>query len=87
MPIIGPIKGKYLIETVSKYKVKKVLEIGTLIGYSAILIAKNLPEDGQVFTIEINPQSAKIAQENIYKAGMAKKIKVHIGNALDVIPE
>ncbi len=86
LPIIGPVKGKYLVEAVRKYKVKRVLEIGTLVGYSAILIAKNLPEDSEIFTIEINPQSAGIAKENIQKAGMADKIKVHIGNALEVIP-
>jgi predicted O-methyltransferase YrrM len=87
LPIIGPVKGKYLAETVIKHRVKKILEIGTLVGYSAILMAKNLPNDGQVITIEINPQSAKTAQENMLKAGLADKIKVHVGNALDVIPE
>jgi len=87
LPIIGPVKGKYLAENVKKYNVHKVLEIGTLIGYSAILIASNLPPDGKVFTIEINSQSAKSAEKNISKAGMADKIKIHLGNALIVIPE
>ena len=87
LPIIGPVKGKYLAEVVRKHNVRKVLEIGTLVGYSAMLIAKNLPADGRVFTVEINPQSARSAQENILKAGMADKIKIHIGNARIVIPE
>jgi predicted O-methyltransferase YrrM len=87
LPIIGPVKGKYLAEAVRKYNVRKVLEIGTLVGYSAMLIAKNLPGDGKVFTIEINPQSAKSAEKNISKAGLVKKIKIYIGNALIVIPE
>jgi predicted O-methyltransferase YrrM len=86
LPIIGPVKGRYLVDTVRKSGIKKVLEIGTLIGYSSILIANNLPEDGQVDTIEINPQSAGIAAENIRKANLARKIKVHIGNALKVLP-
>lgn len=87
LPIIGPVKGKYLAEAVRKYNVRKVLEIGTLVGYSAMLIASNLPSDGKVFTIEINPQSAKSAEKNFSKVGLGKKIKIYIGNALIVIPE
>ncbi len=85
-PIIGPVKGKYLAGTVRKYKVKKVLEVGTLIGYSAILMSKNLPEDGIIHTIEINPRSAQMAKENIRKAGFEDKVVIHVGNALDLIP-
>jgi len=87
LPIIGPVKGKYLVEAVRKYNVRKVLEIGTLVGYSAMLMANNLPGDGKVFTIEINPESAKSAEKIISKAGLTDKIKIYIGNALIVIPE
>lgn len=86
LPIIGPVKGKKLAETVKQFKVKRVLEVGTLIGYSAILIAENLPDDGKVFTIEINPRSARLADENIKRAQLSSKIEVHIGDALSVIP-
>jgi predicted O-methyltransferase YrrM len=86
LPIIGPEKGKYLAETVRKSGVEKVLEIGTLVGYSAILIAHNLPQDGMVHTVEIDPHSAELAQVNIYKADLEDKIKIHIGNALNIIP-
>jgi predicted O-methyltransferase YrrM len=86
LPIIGPVKGKYLVDTVRRLNVKNVLEVGTLIGYSAILIASNLPQEGRVITIEINPGSARLAKENIQKAGLADKIEVHIGDALTVIP-
>jgi predicted O-methyltransferase YrrM len=86
LPIIGPIKGRYLVNTVKESGIKKVLEVGTLVGYSSIMIAKNLPDDGHVETIEINPQSAGIAEENIRKANLSGKIKVHIGNALKVLP-
>jgi tRNA A58 N-methylase Trm61 len=74
------------VSAVRKFKVKSVLEVGTLVGYSAILIASNLPEEGKVVTIEIKPESAERAKENILKAGMADKIEVHVGNALNVIP-
>jgi len=86
LPIIGPVKGVYLIDAVKKFKVNKVLEVGTLIGYSAILIASNLPETGRVLTIEVNSHSAKFARENIQKAELAGKIKIYEGNALDIIP-
>jgi len=86
LPIIGPVKGKYLAETVGKYNVKKILEVGTLVGYSAILMAKNLPEDGKIHTIEINPRTAELAKGNIRKAGFEDKIVQYVGDALDVIP-
>ena len=86
LPIIGPVGGKYLVDTVRRFNVKNVLEVGTLIGYSAILIALNLPQEGRVVTIEMNPESARLAEENIQKAGFADRIEVHIGNALTVLP-
>lgn len=86
LPIIGPVEGKYLVDTVRRFNVKNVLEVGTLIGYSAILIALNLPQEGRVVTIEINPESGRLAEENIRKAGFVDKIEVHIGNAVTVIP-
>lgn len=87
LPIIGPVKGKYLVDTVKRFTAKNVLEVGTLIGYSAILIAKILPHDGKVFTIEINEESVKLAEENIRKAKLSDKIVIYIGDALEVIPQ
>jgi predicted O-methyltransferase YrrM len=86
LPIIGPEKGKHLVDTVRRFHVKSVLEVGTLIGYSAILIASSLPQGGRVVTIEVKPKSARLAQENIRRAGLAAKIELHIGDALTVIP-
>src|SRR5512136_688051 len=86
LPIIGSTKGKYLADTVRRFNLKNVLEVGTLIGYSAILIALNLPPKGRVVTIEINPESARLAEENIRRAGLTDKIELHIGDALTVIP-
>ena len=87
LPIIGPQKGKYLVETVQEKGIKTVLEVGTLVGYSAILIASNLPGDGRVDTIEINPASAEKAGRNIRRAGLTEKIKIHVGDARSVIPQ
>ncbi len=86
LPIIGPVKGGHLADTVRKSQVKKVLEIGTLVGYSAILISMNLPAEGHLITIEINPESARQAVENIRKANLSDKIEIHTGNALKLIP-
>lgn len=86
LPIIGPVKGKYLAETVIRSGASRILEIGTLIGYSSILMASNLPEKGQITTIEINPDSARKARDNILRAKLDSKIKVLIGDAVKVIP-
>ena len=86
LPIIGPQKGKRLVDTVRRFSVKSVLEVGTLVGYSAILIASNLPQGGRVVTIEVKPESARLAQENIRRAGLDDKIELHIGDALTLIP-
>ena len=86
LPIIGPEKGKHLVDTVRRFKVKNVLEIGTLVGYSAILIASSLPRGGRVVTIEVKPKSARLAEENIRRARLADRIELHIGDALTVVP-
>ena len=86
LPIIGPVKGKHLADTVRRFHVKNVLEVGTLIGYSAILIASNLPQEGRVVTIEMKPKWARLAEENGRRAGLADKIELRIGDALTVIP-
>ena len=86
LPIIGPEKGKHLVATIRRFHVKNVLEVGTLVGYSAILIASSLPQGGRVATVEMKPKWATLAQDNIRRAGLADKIELHIGDALTVIP-
>jgi predicted O-methyltransferase YrrM len=89
LPSIGPIKGKIISEIIQKYKPTTILEIGTLHGYSAILMTDLLLDyyhDAKLITIEIKKNLADIARKNIGKAGLAHKIEVVCGNALDVIP-
>ena len=86
LPIIGPIKGTELVKVAVEHSIKNVLEVGTLIGYSAILTASNLPPQGRVISIEKDPDSAKIAQKNIKKAGLEEKIHVITRDALEIIP-
>ena len=87
VPSIGPVKGKIVTKIIKKYKPRNILEIGTLYGYSAILMASMLSSsNGRVVTIEINKSVAEAANKNIEDAGLSDKIVVIIGNALDVIP-
>jgi len=87
LPIIGPEKGKVLAEMVGKYKPRRILEIGTLVGYSAILMAENLSEGEEIITLEVSRLSFEMAKENIQKAGLENKIKIIFGSALKIIPE
>ena len=86
LPSIGPIKGKIISDIIKRYKPTKILEIGTLHGYSAILMVDLLFDDGKLITIEIDKNLADIARKNIAKAGLSDKIEVISGNALEVIP-
>jgi predicted O-methyltransferase YrrM len=86
VPSIGPIKGKIIKDTIKRYRPKDILEIGTLYGYSAILMASTLPgSDGKVVTIEIDKSLAETAKKNIVDAGLSEKTEVITGNALDII--
>ena len=87
LPIVGPEKGKILAEEIRKAKPKHVLEVGTLIGYSTILMGKELDENAQIITIEIHAEEAKTAEENIRKAEIPPKIEVIAGDAIQVIPK
>lgn len=87
LPIIGPHKAEVFREILRKYKPKTALEIGTLVGYSAIVIASELPKNGNMVCLEINEDLAKIAKENIKKAGFDKKIEVLVGDAKKLIPK
>jgi predicted O-methyltransferase YrrM len=76
LPSIGPVKGKILTDIVSKYKPKMILEIGTLHGYSAILMADKLPDDGKIITVEKDTNLFDIAMKNVEDAGLSHIIEV-----------
>jgi predicted O-methyltransferase YrrM len=86
LPIIGPHKGVVLVEVIRDIKPKRVLEVGTLIGYSAILIAKELDSKAHLVTIEIHPGEAETARQNIKRAKVHPTVDVIEGDALKVIP-
>jgi predicted O-methyltransferase YrrM len=86
LPIVGPEKGRVLADEIRKAKPKRVLEVGTLIGYSAIIMGKELDKTAQMITIEIHAEEAKTAEENIHKAEIPPKVEVITGDAIQVIP-
>ncbi|TIO88259.1 MAG: methyltransferase, partial [Mesorhizobium sp.] len=61
---------------------RKVLEIGTLGGYSTIWMARGLPADGRVVTLELEPHHAKVARSNFERAGVSDKVDLRLGPAL-----
>jgi predicted O-methyltransferase YrrM len=87
LPSIGPVKGRIISDIIKKYRPTSILEIGTLHGYSAILMGNLLPDDtGELITIEIDRDLTNIAIRNIEKAGLSYKVKVICNDAIDVIP-
>lgn len=65
---------------------RRILEIGTLGGYSAIWLARALPEGGKVVTLEYNPHHAAVAKANISRAGLADRVDIRVGPALETLP-
>jgi predicted O-methyltransferase YrrM len=82
----GPLQGKFL-EMISKIIMpERILEVGTFTGYSALCLAKGLQEKGQLHTIELRPEDAKLSKSFFAKSSHNNRIFLHEGNALDVIP-
>jgi predicted O-methyltransferase YrrM len=87
VPIIGPLVGRLLYNLAKASQSKKILEIGTAIGYSGIWLARAVtPLKGSVTTIDLDPERVKIAKNNISEAGLERTVKVIEGNALKVLP-
>ncbi|HCD53190.1 MAG TPA: O-methyltransferase [Balneolaceae bacterium] len=83
----GRVVGGLLKILIKLSSARKVLEIGTFTGYSAITMAEALPDDGEVITLEMNLRYQKIAQKHFDGSDVGKKIKMIKGNAIDLIPE
>ena len=84
--IIGPKRGHILVRIASEFHPQRILEIGTNVGYSTILMGKELPSRARITTIEINPNYAEQAKENIKRAKLEPTIEVLVGDALEIIP-
>ena len=79
-------QGKFLQVMMIVCNAKKVLELGTLGGYSTIWLARALPENGKVITIEMDEHHGNVAQKNIDNAGLSQKVDLRVGKALDILP-
>ncbi|MBW8050855.1 MAG: O-methyltransferase [Cytophagales bacterium] len=85
--LAGHLQGQVLTMFSQMIKPKQILEIGTYTGYSAICLAKGLVKGGMLHTIEINNELEEMIKQYFKKCGLDDRIKLHIGNAIDIIPE
>ena len=83
---VAPVNGKFLHLLTRIAGARRILEIGTLGGYSTIWLARALPERGSVVSIEAEPVNAALARANITRAGLADRVEVREGRAADVLP-
>jgi predicted O-methyltransferase YrrM len=84
---VSPNQGK-LLQLIAKIRgARTILEIGTLGGYSTIWLARGLPADGRVITLEYSPKHAAVATANIARAGLSGIVEVRVGAALETLPQ
>ena len=83
---ISPNQGKFLYILALLCGAKRVLELGTLAGYSTIWLARALPKDGKVITLEVDSKHANVAKKNIENAGLKDKVEIRVGKALEILP-
>ncbi len=84
---ISPIQGKLLQLMAMACNAQKILEIGSLGGYSGIWLARALPANGHFITLEINPKHAELVYNAFAYAGVGDRTEVRVGNALDLLPQ
>ncbi|MDE2487769.1 MAG: O-methyltransferase [Alphaproteobacteria bacterium] len=83
---VAPNQGKMLQLLAEMAGARRILEIGTLAGYSALWLARALAPDGQLVTLEVEPRHAEVARRNIERAGFSDRIEVKVGAALELLP-
>jgi predicted O-methyltransferase YrrM len=86
IPVVGRAKGRILRRLLDRHRPTRAVELGSLLGYSAILIAGAMPPRGRLTCIEANPFLAYLVRANAAEAGLARRVKVVAGDALRVIP-
>jgi len=86
LPIIGPKRGKFLDEVIEVHEPSTILEVGTLVGYSAIRMGRHLKAGQKITCVELREDMARIARSNINKAGLSDRIEVIVGDAMKVLP-
>jgi len=84
---VAPTQGRFLHLLARIAGARRILEIGTLGGYSTIWLARALPPDGTVVTCEYFPAHAEVARANLDRAGVGERVEVRVGPALDTLPD
>lgn len=84
---VAPNQGKLLHLFARMCGARRILEIGTLGGYSTIWLARALSDGGKVITLEYDPAHADVARENIDRAGLTDKVDIHVGPAIETLPK
>jgi caffeoyl-CoA O-methyltransferase len=84
---VSPSQGKFLQVLAKLINAKKILEMGTLAGYSTIWMARALPKGGKLVSLEYDPHHAAVAKKNIERAGVGHLVEIKIGKALDILPK
>lgn len=84
---ISPEQGKFLQILMNATGAMKVLEVGSLFGYSTIWMARGLPAGGKLITVELNPLHAQTTRENVARAGLADRVEVREGDAREILPQ
>lgn len=82
---VGPSEGKLLFCLLSLIAARKVVEVGTLAGYSTIWMARALPKDGKLYSIELDAKHAAVARDNVLAAGLGDRVEVLEGRGIDVL--
>jgi len=84
--MVGPSEGRLLHVLLRLIGARKVVEVGTLLGYSALHMARALPADGHLWTIEYEPRHAELARANLAAAGVGDRVTVRVGPGVEVLP-
>ena len=86
IPVIGKEKSRVLRRLLLRHQPRRGIEVGSLFGYSAILVAGHMPRGGRLVCVEQNAYLAKFVASNVEKAGLARHVRVVVGDALRVLP-
>lgn len=84
---VSAMHGKLLHLLAQSIGARRILEVGTLGGYSAIWLARAVGEGGKVVTLEIDPKHAEVARGSIAKAGLSDRVDIHVGAAIETLPK
>ena len=84
---VSPPQGKLLYLLARLIQARSILEVGTLGGYSTIWLARALPSEGRLVTLERDPHHADVARSNIARAGLSEAVELRVGPALDTLPQ